>query len=107
MFIIWRGKGIYVLLIFGAILFAYYMLFAEKGNEKIFQGYAPESAFIGTGILCFLLATRWKSKEGSVYFDPAKNKDITIRPGHSFFYINVYYWAFILTALGFVCLYNH
>lgn len=107
MFIVWRGKGIYVLLTFGAILFTYYLLLGEKGNDKIFQGYGPESAFIGTGFVCFLLAARWKSREGRVYLDPEKNKEITIRPGHSLFYINVYYWAFILTALGFICLYNH
>ncbi|WP_395045634.1 hypothetical protein [Flavobacterium sp.] len=104
--IIWRGKGILVLFIFGIITYICYLLFEENPNGSVIKSKALAPAFLLTGIICFFLAKGWKASEGKVYYDPKKNKEVTVRPDHSIFYINVFYWSFILIALGVLSFYK-
>lgn len=104
--IIWKGKGIFVLLIFGVIMYLCYLIFNEDPNATVFKSKALAPALLITGIICFFLSKSWKASESKVYFDPKKNKEVTVRPDHSFFYINVFYWSFILIALGVLSFYK-
>ncbi|RZJ70738.1 hypothetical protein [Flavobacterium sp.] len=103
--IVWKGKGIFVPIIFFAVLYAYFYVFVSDPSEKVINSKGCATALVITGLLCFLLARRWKRKYGRVYFDEKKNREIVVRPDHSFYLLNVYYWSFILTGLGLLCFY--
>lgn len=108
--IVWKGKGIYIPVMFVAFLYLYYYLFVDNPTEKVINSRGVAASFIATGILCFALAQRWKAKHGRLYFDPKKNKEVILRPDHSFYLLNVYYWSFILVGMGLLCFYfivNH
>lgn len=100
--IIWKGRGILIVIFFGIILYLYHLIFVKDNNAKIFDSYGPAIAFLITGILNILMF----GGEKKVYFDPKKNKEVTVRPDDSLFYIKVYYWSYILIALSAVCFYS-
>lgn len=103
--IVWKGKGLCVPILFFSVLFAHYYLFVNDPAGKVINSTGCTTALLVTGISCFLLSRRWKNRSGKVYYDPKKNKLVAIRPDHSFYLLNVYYWSFILTGLGLICLY--
>jgi hypothetical protein len=105
MSIVWNGKGIYIPIIFGVCLYAYYLFFIDDPKMHVLDSYGLPIAFLVTGICCFFMAAEWKSKEGKVRFDPKKKKEVLVRPDHSFYLLNVYYWSYILTALGLIIFY--
>lgn len=105
MVLVWKGKGIYVLMFFGILMYLYFLIFVKDPNAKVFNSHAVATSSLLTGIICFFLSNRWKRNEGKKYFDTKKNKQVIIRPDHSFFYINVYYWSYILTILGLIIFY--
>jgi hypothetical protein len=103
--LVWKGRGIYLVIVFGIILYLYYLIFIDDKNSKIFDSYGPAIAFLLSGLLFLSFSNDWK-KEGKVYFDPKKNKEVTKRPDDSLFFINVYYWSYLFIILGILCFYS-
>ncbi len=73
-------------------------------NNEIYyevHGWPKFIALSIAGLLCFLLG-RFLNKEEKIYIDKSTGKDVVFKKNHSFFFINIKYWAFIFPILGLI-----
>lgn len=105
---IYSGAGFIVVVI------AFVMLFlSELSVEYLFNddsyyqahGWPKLLAFFIAGCIV-LLVGRYLDKPGAkVYIEKETGKEVVMKKSHSFFFINVKYWGYILFGLGVVFLF--
>lgn len=103
MIIVWQGRGIIVPVSFLFFLLLFGMLFADA-NQPLLQTVAPGFAFILTGIILYIFEKKWRQAPGRIVYDKSINQEIEVKAKHTFFVVDIYYWAFICGALGLICL---
>ncbi|QAA34638.1 hypothetical protein [Clostridium manihotivorum] len=98
--IIWKGYGI---LTFVFLILSFTVVELVAGKE--FYGahsWVSLFAYLLAGLLCFFVGRALNRGNGKVYIDKETGQEIIARRTHSFFFIKMEYWGFILPILGIV-----
>lgn len=102
--IVWSRGGILapVAAILSLVLTEYSVnvLFNDNLYYEI-HGWPKFIALTIAGLLCFLLG-RFLNKEPKTYIDKLTGEEVVFKKNHSFFFINIKYWAFIFPILGLI-----
>ena len=62
-------------------------------------------AFWITGLLVWCVGQSLSKKEARVVIDKNTREEFTLKSEHSFFFISLHYWAYLLFLLGIVFLF--
>ena len=106
--IIWSGAGFLVAVIaFAMLLLTELSVEAVYKNDTYYQanGWPKLVAFLISGLIVLLLGRHLNRKQGKVLIEKETGKEVTLKPKHSLFFINMEYWGYILFGLGIVFLF--
>ena len=101
--IIWAGRGWCVPLITFAFLLASELLTeAVTSNDRYYQEHRWPMfiAFTLAGLLLWAVAERWNREPGRILVDQATGEQVNLKRADSLFFIPIWYWSFILCAIG-------
>ncbi|WP_411680960.1 hypothetical protein [Clostridium thailandense] len=101
--IIWNGLGILAPIIaFASLVLTEYSVEILFNNQNYYQehGWPKFLAFLIAGILCFFIGRALNKNNSKIYIDKETGKEILIKKRHSFFFINMEYWAIIFLIIG-------
>jgi hypothetical protein len=105
---IWSGAGFIVAVItFLMLLLTEISVEAVFNDESYYQahGWPKLVAFFVSGWLVLLIGRYLNKREGRVLIEKETGKEVTLKPNHSLFFINVEYWGYILFGLGIIFLF--
>jgi len=102
MFFIWNGFGFIVPIItFTCAVICQILL------DKIFgQNYYSTStwgisfSFLISSAICWILGTRGLKTKEKIVIDKETNEEIVLTRSHSFFFIPIKYWSYILVVIA-------
>ena len=106
--IIFSGLGFLVLLIgFGSAFLTEFCVERQFGDEQYYQehGWPKFMAFMIAAILVHALGWFLNVKGARQLVDPETQEVVILKRGHSFFFIPMHYWGYILAALAVVMLF--
>lgn len=105
--LIWRGWGILVPFISSVIIILFHL--GLPGGLIPYE-YTDLSTTIGVvvnSLVLWFLGKRLNRPTGDVYIHKETGEEVVIRPNHSFFFIKIEYWAFIIPILGLIVWFNN
>jgi hypothetical protein len=98
--IIWKGYGILVLVIAVAIGAIGSLIFGKIGSTEDMG--AAVGAII-SGIIIWIVGNKLNSPaKDKVMIDKQTGQEVVLKPNHSFLFIKMQYWAFIVGAIGLI-----
>ncbi|MDQ1558488.1 MAG: hypothetical protein QOD32_1548 [Pyrinomonadaceae bacterium] len=107
MLIFWSGLGILV-----PILTFFVLVLTQVLTDSLFgdgaytaHGLPKLLALWGAAALMWLFGSLLARRPGRVLFDPQTGQQVLLKSRHTFFFIHVEYWAYILIAFGIVALF--
>lgn len=106
--IVWQGFGFLVGVVGLAVLAAtQYAVNALTKNDLYYQahGWPKLLGLWLTAAAIFGIARYFDSRPGKVVIEKDTGREIVLRQAHSFFFIPMKYWTFVLLALGIVFLF--
>ncbi|WP_067970191.1 hypothetical protein [Nocardiopsis trehalosi] len=95
--IVWRGAGILVLLI-AAVLAGPGTLVAEVALGPDLMRFGTAGGLAVAGVVVFLLGQRLNAPRAA--YHPATGQPVVSRDRHTFFFVPMQYWGFILLAVS-------
>ena len=101
--IIWSGRGWCVPLIaFACVLAAEVISEGIAGNDTYYQEHGAPMlvALILAGVAVWALAEKWKAEPTRILVDQATGEKVSLKRTDSLFFIPIWYWSFILCAVG-------
>lgn len=104
--LIWRGKGILVAIIFiASIMITHSVVTAMlgKGYDKLHSWPDAVSMFIAAAAVWF--SGKYYNKNAErILFDPTTGEKVIVSSSHTFFWIKMEYWSFLLLFSGIAAL---
>lgn len=103
MIIVWSGLGFVVVVIAGVCLFfTEYFLESMLHDENYYQahGWPKLFALWLAAILTRAVSNYVSKKQGRVLIDKETGEEVTLKPKHSLFFINLEYWPYVFFMLG-------
>jgi hypothetical protein len=101
--IIWSGYGFLVPI----SAFAFFLIletFSEKiTNDAEYYQNNPLIMYVGlilTAIICYFVGAYFNKNEGRRLIDKETGEEVIFKKRHTFFFIPIKYWAYILPVLG-------
>jgi hypothetical protein len=101
--IIWSGWGWLVpVLAFVVSLVFEAVTEASTGKDQFYQNqpWLLAVAMVVAGTAVWFLSAYFDKKQGRVVIDKATGKELVLRSSHSFFFIPMRFWAFLLPLFG-------
>jgi len=107
MLMIWSGLGILVpVLTFVVLLMTQAITDSFLGDGAYTAHGLPKlMALWCSAALMWLIGSALAKRPGRVLFDPQTGQQVVFKRSHTFFFIHVEYWAYILIAFGIVMLF--
>lgn len=106
--IIWQGLGFIVAIVAVAAL-----VLTEKSVESVFadekyyqtHGWPKLLALALSGFIVLFIGKFLNGRKGKVVIEKDTGREVVLKSQHSFFFINVEYWGYILMILGVIFLF--
>ena len=99
--IVWSGRGILIPLVFVVSIMVIATIFGNS-DTPLATAWLAGPAFILTGAFSFYFGKKWNEVEGQVFVDKKSGQEIELKQNHSFFWIKMQYWGYILPILGLI-----
>lgn len=106
MIIIWKRNGLFVPFIVGVVLLVVVVIVdaITKDPEYCSRYYWPKAlALVISAAIVWFAGRRMNRDVETVVTKDKKGKERKIRNSHSFYVIDVEYWAFAILALAVIC----
>jgi hypothetical protein len=100
--IIWKGYGFLVLIIALAIGALFSFVFSAIGFGEDLG--AAVGALISSIVIWFVGLKFNTPQQTRTFIDKKTGQEVVMRPDHSFFFIKMQYWAFIVGSIGLIML---
>jgi len=104
MLIFWSGLGILVPILTVIVLFITQAFTDSLFGEGTYtaHGLPKLVALWCSAALMWLFGSLLARRPGRVLFDPQTGQQVLLKSRHTFFFVHVEYWAYILIAFGIV-----
>lgn len=105
--IIWSGWGILFVPIVALcnvlIIFIWHDLFNLEDSHPLIKNFAFVISFLCSGVITWYVGKALnRSPKEQVYIHKESGEEVKFRPRHSFFFIRLEYWGFILPVVGII-----
>lgn len=103
LFAIWTGWGILVPLLVGAGLALTQLVMNAIFGPNYYETHNDVGGWIGVGIAVisiWFIGKKLNDKPGRTLIDKQTGKEIIFKRRHTFFFINMEYWAIIVLVLA-------
>jgi len=107
MLIIWRGLGVFALIIAIIACFVLNIVTSKVFDESnYFQGHlCPKVvALVISGVCCYFLGRYANGRPPKIVFDQRTGHQVERKLVHDLMFIKLEYWGFIFVGIGFVFL---
>lgn len=105
--LIWTGWGILVPFISGTMIVFFNFVLPGWLIPYEYTSYSTVIGILVNSFVLWFLGKRLNRPTGDVYIHKETGQEVVVRPNHSFFFIKIEYWAFIIPVIGLIILFSN